>query len=243
MDLSQNFIAQWIDCVINAALRNKKQVLLGFVLVALLVAGFFGHSWYAKQQAISAHRTLVEAMKVLEAPIKKSSSKKNSDEISFATSDEKWTKVEEVFAQGYSQYKYTGLAPMFLVYQSQASINLGKHDEAISLLKDAIALMKNTDIQDYFRVKLALLSIDSERDDLKQKGLQDLRALAENISSAAQEFALYEIGLYFWDEKDFGQARSYWQQLLVKFAGRNARSGSSFVPLVKQKLSLITVEN
>jgi hypothetical protein len=158
----------------------------------------------------------------------------------FISHKEKWTEVERVFDDAYQKNKGAGIAPIFLAYKSEALLNLGKRDKAIESLNNAVSYMnKRCATRSYYKMKLALMEIDSDNKTLQAKGLQRLKSIALDQNSYAQDMGLYRLGEYSWYKKDFSEAKNYWNQLLLKY-GKKTKKPSWWADLAKEKLRLIT---
>lgn len=243
MDFSENIMFEWLERAVDFAIEHKKYVLVGTLALALAGGGIVWYRWYSINLAQQAHKTLVETLKVFEAPIQKASPTGKRNPEQFYSASEKWTQVATLCADAYNQFSNTSLAPFFLTYQAEALLQMRKHDEALVLIKQAHAQLKSQALRDFMSVKIALIGMDCSTQAMQQEGFLELKRLAENSNHMAHEFALYSLGLYFWDNKEFAQAKNYWQQMLVKYAQTDGRSGGVYTEQVKSKLALITVEN
>lgn len=219
-----------VEKALDFVAKNKKQVLVGFAGVAILTVVAVGFSFYRTHVNEQAHKALLQALSYYDGSVR------------FSSEAEKWQKTEQVFKDGAQSYRGTHLGPVFLAYQSEALLNLGKHDEAIAILTRAVGMMKNAAAKDFYRVKLALMMLDSSKEENKQQGLVALKEIANNTQSAAHEVALYQLGAYNWDRKNFAEAKSYWQMLLVKYGTDGSRQPSPYVELVKEKMALLSIE-
>ena len=132
---------------------------------------------------------------------------------------------------------------MFLVYQSEALLNLDKPDDAISLLDKATSVMTNTTIKDFYRIKLSLMMIDNSKELTKQQGLAVLQLISDDTKSCANETALYYLGAFYWSEKKFLEAKNYWQKLIVKYGTQTKHVQSAYSEIVRTKLALLNVES
>lgn len=244
MDFSQNIVVEWIELAVDYAIEYKKLVLVGFLVLSGATGGFFWHRWNAACQSQRAHKELVEVLKLFEAPVVKESTSIDKKNLAqFYSESEKWENVASACSEAYKSYSRTAFAPFFLVYQSEALLNIQKKEAALLVLKQAFGLFKGLVLRDFLRVKMALISMDCQDKELQQKGFEDLKRLAEDSDHAAHEQALYYLGLYYWNNNEFSLAKNYWQQMLVKYAQTDVRSGGVYTELVKPKLALITVEN
>lgn len=241
MDINtQSPLVRLLDTIITKTVEYKKQVLIGAAFALSFSGAVTGYYFYKHNVQTKAHETFVAALKYYEAPVKTVRDETDFSTLQFTNETEKWTKVEEVFRTAYENYKNAGLASTFLVYQSEALMNLGKHDEAIAALQKSITLMDNASVADFFSVKLALMQLDNKLAATKEHGFALLKKIAESQQSIAQESALYYLGGYFWSQKKYPEAQNYWKQLLLKF-DNNPKVPSIYAEQVKNKLSLITL--
>lgn len=237
-------MVEWIERAVDYAIEYKTYVIAGTLALILASGGMIWYRWYAVNLAQQAHKTLVETLKVFEAPVQKAPpASEQRDAAQFYSESEKWNHIAMLCADAYKQFSRTTLAPFFLAYQAESLLNVRQHEEALGLLKQAHALLKNQPLRDFLSVKIALVAMDCPAQATQQEGFLELKRLAENSNHTAHECALYNLGLYFWNNKEFAQAKNYWQQMLVKYAQSDVRSGGVYTELVKSKLALITVEN
>ncbi len=221
----------------------QNYILLFLVLSGVIVGGFYGITYYKKSREEKAYRSLVLALEYFNAPIKEKDSKDQTDlsfliKKEFKTETEKWEKVNIEFEKAYNRNASSGLAPMFLVYRSQALVNLGKIDDGIDVLRSAIDLFTQENMKDFFTVRLGLMMIDSKDKSKDNEGLKILTDLSLNTESSSHDRALYYLGEYYWHKKDFLMARNYWNRFLVKY-GKGEKVISPLTPSVKEKLELI----
>jgi hypothetical protein len=241
MDSASNFVVAWLERALDYIGKNKKQVLVGVAGIVVFTAAATGYWFYKIHVRERAHKALLQALKYYDGSVGKIASA-DAGAVFFSSEFEKWQKTQSVFKEVYENYKGTSLAPIFLAYESEAMLNLGKHDEAVAILVSAVAKMENSAVRDFYRVKLALMQLDSKKEQDQQLGLTALKLIADNAKSAAHEAALYQLGAYYWSEKKFIEAKSYWQILLVKYGVRDAKNLSPYAEKVKEKLSLLSVE-
>jgi tetratricopeptide (TPR) repeat protein len=243
MDMqTQSPLVRLIDTIITKTIEYRKQVLIGTTFALCLSGAVVGYNFYKRNVQIKAHENFISALKYYEAPVKATRDETDFSTLQFTNDAEKWAKVEEVFRNAYENYKNAGIAPTFLIYQSEALMNLGKHEEAIAALQKSIALMDNSSAADFFSVKLALMQLDSKQAATKEQGFALLKKIAESQQSVAQESALYYLGGYFWSQKKYPEAQNYWKQLLLKFDNNNPKVPSIYAEQIKIKLSLINPE-
>lgn len=244
MDLSHSPLVVWLDHTLNKAMKYKKYVIAGALAVVVAVSGFIVFQLYGRHLNIRAHKEMLDALKVYEASVVPNATLSQNDTSGqFSTEEEKWKKVNEVFEKAYAKNKGAGIAPFFLTFQAEALTRLGKFDDAIKVMERALHELPNKEIQALYKVKLALIKIDSAQLPYQKQGLDELEALTKDDKGFAHEHALYHLGMYFWCKKDFAQAKNYWQQLMLKYGyKKDIKNQSGFADLVKTKLGLISAE-
>jgi tetratricopeptide (TPR) repeat protein len=242
MDTASNAVVMWLENALDYIKKNRKLVIAGVVGVVVVVSAVTGYWFYRIHVREQAHKAFAQALKYYDGVVGTTPSA-DTHGMFFASEIEKWQKTEQVFKEAYENYKSTELAPMFKAYQSEALLNLGKHDEAIAVLSSAVDHIKNAAVKDFYCVKLALMKLDSSNEVERQQGLGALKILADNTQSAAHETALYQLGAYYWSEKKFAEAKNYWQMLLVKYGTRDIKHPSPYAEKVKEKLALLSVES
>lgn len=244
MDFTMNHLLVWFDTAVTFIKAHKKQTIIGVAGFCLLIVAMVGYFYYRNHVHQQAHKALTQALTYFDGVVGSQQQQATQDVQTkyFASEAEKWQKVEQMFRDGYTDYKNTALAPMFLAYRSEALLNIGRLDEAIKVLKDALKQIKSEPLKDYYQVKVALMMMDSSDAMVKQEGLAALKSVGDNAQSIAHELALYRLGYYYWVEKKFAEAKSYWQMLLIKYGTRDLKHPSPFVEVVKEKLALLSVE-
>lgn len=240
MNFSRNPMLVWLDKVVNDGLKYKKQVLIGLVAIIGFSGLLTGYLFYKNSANAAAYKDFVSALKYYDGIVMTAKERFNDPNAKyFTTEQDKWVQTESIFSQGYNKHKGSKLGSMFLAFRAEAILNLGRKDEALSLFNEAVSQMPNNDVQDYYRIKIALIKMDKNDD----SGLAELQKIAENEKSIANDLALYQIGAYYWDQKKFTEAKNYWQRLLVKTGGAQIGQASPFAQEVKEKLSLFSTEN
>ena len=244
MEYSKDPFANFLEKSCKFITENKEKFILGLIGVVTLIVLV---AWYMISQGqvqVNAHKDFTYAMEYFNAPVisEKDDSSIDFDTKEFKTKEEKWVKVESLFRKGYEDNKSSGLAPIFLAYQSEALLNMGKNLEAISVLKKAVNLVSSEEVKSYYQVKLALMQIDSDDKNMQNDGLSILKELAVNDKCVANDRALYHLGNYFWNSKKFDEAKNYWNQLVLKY-GKSAEKPSFYVSKAKPKLKLISFKS
>jgi tetratricopeptide (TPR) repeat protein len=242
MALSYNKVMEWLDNVVDTIFTHKRQALYGLAGVATLALGVTGYMYYREHVQAKAHKEFIEALRYYDAPVTGKKTVMVGDTMEFATEDEKWKKVEEVFKQGYDNNRSSGISSIFKAYQANALAQLGMLDMAIDTMTSAISSIPDKSVKDFYSLKLALMKLDSLQQAVQQEGFVSLKKIAEDEQGYAHEAGLYYIGYYFWTQKDYAQVRNYWQQYMVKYGLKDLKQQSGFADSVRSKLKLVSAE-
>ncbi|MFH0898076.1 MAG: tetratricopeptide repeat protein [bacterium] len=232
-------VAQKVHSLVDNITNHKEKIIMGIVGVVLFVGALWGYHYYKNTVQISAHNDFINSLKYYDAPVKTSIKDVEAQEIVFDTQQEKWDKVAQVFKQGYDNNRSSTLAPMFRVFYAQALLNNGKTQEALKELQEAVATISVPQLKQAYELQVALIRLDSN--DLKDqdRGIEDLKKIAFDQHHTVQGLALYHLGLYDWVNKNFEQAKGYWQQFIVKFG--EEKTLDKEVKIVRSKLDLVSV--
>lgn len=243
MEIKQAVLLKWIDDVLKKAKAYQQILVAAGVGAIVLGSVIFGYSYYKNKVRAAAYKDFMSAIQSYDGVIKNKNVSSSYPSVKqFESENDKWTQTEQLFRQGYLNYKNTELAPAFLAFQAEALLNLGKVDDAIKILKDVVNQVKSEEIKDSYKVKIALISMDKKDEKVQREALNELIAIANNDGSVANEVALYQVGSYFWNQKKYNEAKDYWQRLLVKTTAKSGQV-SVFAGEVRDKLSLITAES
>jgi tetratricopeptide (TPR) repeat protein len=243
MSMSYDTVANWLDNSLDKVLTYKKEVLYGVAGVALLSCAGVGYHYYWKHAQAAAHKDFSRALLVCDAPVVPGSKKVvTEDMMQFGSDAEKWQHVAKLMEETYAKHKGSTIGGIIRAHQADALLQLGKVAQALPLLEEAVAAIPSEQLKEFYKVKLALVKLDSGDAKIAQAGLAELKKLAENANSFAHENALYYIGEYFWAQKDYAQARNYWQQYMVKYSVKETGMGASFAEAVRGKLRLISAD-
>lgn len=243
MEIKQAILLKWIDDLLKKAKIYRKLLIgtaSGLIFLGLAILGYM---YYKNRVSACAYKDFMSAIQYYDGTVKgKKASSSYPGVKQFVSENDKWSQTEQIFRQGYQSCKNTELAPVFLAFQAEALLNLGKIEEAVKLLKDVVSQVKSEEIKDSYKIKIALINMDNKDEKIQSEGLNQLIAIANNDSSVANEVALYQVGSYFWNQKKYNESKNYWQRLLVKTTAKSGQV-SVFAGEVREKLSLITAEN
>ena len=241
MSFSYNRFAALLDLSLDKILAQRKHVVTGLVGAAVLVVAGVGFNWYWNGLQESAQKDFIEMTRYFEAPVINGvETRTEGESLQFGSEQEKWAFIAQAYDKAYSKNKRAGIGPMFKLYQVDALLQLNKRDEAIEALEGAVKATGNREVQDFLKLKLALIKMDSAHQEQQKLGLGALKGIAEDTSSYAHEAALYYVGYYFFAKNDTVQAKNYWQQLMVKYGMQDSKQQSPYAELVRAKLHLIS---
>ncbi len=229
----------YVESFLNTVTKHKEKVIIGALVLVAIGVGLWGYRSYQHRLQVDAHHDFMQALKYFQAPVQKDEKEVAPGTIAFKTENEKWAYVEEKFRKSFEQHRSTGLAPMFQAFRVEALLSLGKHEDAISVQKEALADLRDYSLKGYYEIKLSLMQLDSAIESNKTEGLERLKKTAYDQKHSAHAQALFYLGQYFWINKKFDGAKNYWQQFIVKYG--NERTLDHFVDIVKEKLELIAV--
>lgn len=227
MNYSTNPFVDALDKVVVRVIHYRKQVLLSLAVVGLGGALFVGYTYYQNQRDMQASKALQAAVNVFRA------------QASSAGDEAQWQAVAKTFEAGYSEHKGATIAASFLAYQADALLNAGKAEEAVEVLRLAVKKMSVKAVCQAYQLKLALVLLDSSREELQKEGLEQLQAIAQADKNVMHEQALYYLGMFYWVRQNFEEAKNYWQQYMIKYGAD--KGNVQFAEKVREKLELLTV--
>jgi hypothetical protein len=224
-------IREWFDRVQGKPkpehpfIRYGTPILFTLLGVAALSAIYLGYRWYGthkEQHAQYACSMLIDEYMNLQK-------QENPDYGNFAV------KAENT----YMRHKNTAVAPYIGLLAVDAYLYLENHDQAVAIMdKLATQAANNPVTGDLFKVKQALLMIDSADDTKKEGGYKQLEFLADNMENKHRDYALYHLGLYHWNRDNLTAARAVWQELMDT-QEVEMRAPSPWAELIAERLSTI----
>lgn len=224
-------VGEWIDAIQgkpkpeHPLIRYGTPVLFTVLALAALSAIYVGYRWYAtnkEQNAQYACSMLIDEYMNLQK-------KENPDYQLFAGKA----------AASYAQHRKTSVAPYIGLLAVDAHLKLGNHTQAVEVMDTLVtATAHNAVVADLFKTKQALLMIDAADASQKEEGLKKLALLADNSDNPHRDYALYHLGLYYWNDNNLPAARVAWQEL-VESQEVELRAPSPWADVVAEKLSTI----
>lgn len=221
--------------VFNELLTHKyaKFVLGGLLGVLLFAAGFFMYRWRSvvvQEKAVSA---FLDCMEDYDSAVSA-----KTDEVK----GQLWTEAAMNFETGYLQNKSASFSPYFLAFQADALSRRGELEEAIQLMNKVVKkIPKSSPVYYMYKMKWALMCVDSSDEKVRDSGVSELKTLAYDRENPNNDFALFYLGKYFANKGDVEAARKTWNDLTDicgtgvegGLSGRAGAGDSPFVDLVK----------
>lgn len=237
MDSGFNPLITAFDWCVDTIIKHKYKVLGGLGIGALLVGSFFAYRFYQRKMQIEAHQDFMEALSAFDVPVQGFRDRVTPVNLFFNSEEEKWKKVLNFFEKGSEKHKRSGLGAMFRLFHAEALLTVNRYADALKIVKETVETIQSEELREAYRIKLSLMQLDSTKPEDITQGLERLKGIAFNQQSVAQSLALYHLGLYYWINKRFDEAKSYWQQFLVKYGDQ--AGFAELIKVVKSKLELI----
>lgn len=237
MDFSSNPIVMWFENAVDWAILNKSKVVPGIVGVIVLVFGYGVYRYMAHQTNMAAHKELVQLTRMIDEPLRVAGDAPG--DVRASLENEKWGRIADVADKDYKEFKGTKIGAVFLVLRADALSHLGKEDEALATMRQAVDSMPVATVKDYYQLKHVLMLMDSKNKMAQAEGLAALIKISNNAKHAAHDRALYHLGEYYWINKQFAQAKNSLQQFIVKYG--TEKSLFEMVEKARERLELLAV--
>lgn len=193
-------IQLWLNKFVNGA--YNKHILMGVAVAIVLGVALFGYGMYNRRYEQASFQLFAQNLEEYE---RMDQSAKKDD----------WASIALLFKMGYTQYKSSVLAPLFLAYQAQALLKQNNSQEAIVVMDQAVSGMKKSSpVYGLYKAKLALMKVDSADANIHNEGIALLAELAQDSYNKSSDIAAYYLGLHYWDTKDVAKAKETWEKLV-----------------------------
>ncbi len=234
MQLAYEVFVMWL-------VMNWRTALSSIFLILLLVAGGFGYQAYRDVCAIKAHRAYADVMRVVNAPV--ATQKKQHNSVSFESEQEKNAAIVAAADAFVSKHSSSGFAATVHGFAARALAEAGKLEQARDRMHQAAKASSNNELKDLYALSAALMDLDSGEARVEAGGLSSLKDLAHNHSSSICDAALYRLGEFYWNQKNYQEARLAWGQLIAiadnKTTPMKTDIRSPWVKAAHEKLALI----
>lgn len=240
-DISKNPLVDYINNLMDYVANHKKKVAYYLIGLLTMVGVVLGYLYYQRGIQKRAHKDFLTAFAVFNAKVTKNITNEQLPSNEFKNEADKWKAVDAIFDKMYKKNSRSGIAPFFLAYRVDALLNLNRLADAINVQSELLGKIPNkSNLKPYSEIKLALMKIDTNLSNKVDEGLIALQKIAYQKGNVAQDEALYRLGEYYWNLKNFKESLNYWNQLVIQF-GENSKYPSVWVNLVKPKLETISV--
>lgn len=241
LEFSKNPLVNKLNKSLDFIIDNKRIVTIYTAIIAVIGLFLGSYLFYRSRVDRRAHKDLLIALKTFDAKVVNNITNESLKPNVFSSEKNKWKEVDSVFKRFYKKNRNSGIASVFLAYRVEALLNLGKLSDAIEVQKLLLKkIPSKSALLVYNKIKLALMHIDTNIQAEIKLGLDELSSIAYKQGNVAQDEALYRLGQYYWNIKNFKEAANYWNQLTIKF-GKNAKYPSGWAEKVRPMLKTITV--
>lgn len=176
-----------------------------FIALLVLIAGasaYMGHRWYVVSREQAAHYAFADYMADYQAALK-------------ADNSQEWQRVDSLLEYGYNQHKNSTLAPLFLALRADIQVKQHNISSAVDMFAQVVQeLPKDSPIAPLFKIKRALLLLDSADEALQKMGLDELLQVARDKENRYNDMALFYLGRYYWATNAIDEAKKVWQELV-----------------------------
>jgi hypothetical protein len=177
------------------------------VILAIVAAiGYGSYTWYSSSREAYAHRLLTSGLQEFEQALTQDNA-------------QSWQGVAETFAEGYKRAGNSNLAPIFLAFESEALLRQGKADQARERMHTVMKqLSQKSPFYYVYAIKAAMLDIDADDEMTQEQGLKQLTSLAQSMKNPQRDYALYQLGFYYFMNEQTDKAKEYFARLVREFA-------------------------
>lgn len=178
----------------------------GIILAIIAAIGYGSYSWYVSSREAYAHRLLTSGLQEFEQALTQDN-------------PQAWQSVTETFAEGYKRAQSSNLAPFFLAFESEALLRQGKTTEARERMQQMMKqLSQKSPFYYTYAIKAAMINIDADDEEIKEQGIKQLTSLAQNMKNPQRDYALYQLGFYYFMHEQTDKAKEYFARLVREFA-------------------------
>ncbi len=237
MDFSLGSLMNWFENAVSWITENRQRVIAGISGICMMAIGVGIYHYYANKTKAAAYKDFSALMQMVSEPAKVTGT--GGEDLKASVELQKWERVEKLAQSHYNSYKGVGLGAAFLAVRADALDVLGNTAEAVKTMRQAVSAMGVAPIRECYEVKLALMLMDQTSDTEKKEGYDMLIRIGNNPKHMAHDRALYYLGEYAWIQRNFTDAKNYWQQLVIKYG--SDRTGNELAEKAKHRLELLAV--
>lgn len=230
MNRSVDPLTDIFDKITDTVVQYRYHIAVAAAGIAIAAGAGVWYRYASNQSAMRASKELLHVVRLFEEQVRSEQE----------TSPEQWEALAKTLADSFEKNSSARISAAFLMYQADALLRADKMSEAITVMKKAVYSSSiASQVRAYYELKLALVLIDTNNQDQVAEGVALLEKLAAQVKGAAQEHALFHLGMHHWVNKQYAQAKHYWQQYMVNY-GTDA-SCADLTEKVKSMLELVTI--
>jgi hypothetical protein len=231
----QEMVRQWLQELKEFNYSTWLSTVL--VMVLFVLGGFNLRKWYVASREQKAQFAMSEAFEEYDrAVLRMVESKESDDQVVKQQLEDAHLSFDIVLRNHGS----SALSSCAHAFEADIYWYEGKKNEAIHAMDSAIKGALKSPLFYEWKTKSALMKLDADR---QEEGIAELTALAADPKNATADRAAFELGYYYWCNKDEARAREAWQ-LLEKFSGSTddafRRTASPYLGIAQMKMSTIS---
>jgi hypothetical protein len=215
-------------------IEKKYLTFAGYLMLAALLVGgsYLGYTSWRTSHNEKAQISLMESVNDLNTAVHAM----GNAQVPELEVQQLFKSVKTDMEIGYSKYKWSSLAPFFLVYQAQAMTYLNEKEEAYSLMQKAVGhFSSSSPYHMMYSIQVALRALDLGK---LQEGESQLKVLAASKNDMA-DMAAYYLAHYYLEHDNKAKGKELLKSI-VERAKKSSENGlMPFQQLAAQQLEVI----
>ncbi len=207
----------------SAESKQANYLILAAVIALVAVAFGYGYKQFMHYRSTQSQQRFTDAIALFDA----TAASKTPD----------WKQTAEMVKATYAEQPRS-VTPAMLNVLSDAQVQAGEQAQALQTMDQAVKAISPSDpLYALYRIKHALMLIDTAEEKSVESALATLDEIAANTSAANWDEAAYYLGLYYWEKNDITKAKAVWQNL--RDLPLDIEGASPWAARVQAKLPLI----
>ena len=212
----------WYKKFFSRSGSMKYFFLIGLLLVGVLIFGY-GYKKIMGNRTAQSQQQLAECLALFDATA--------------AQASPDWHALGETLKNIYAEQSNLVTSPM-LSLLADVYVHEGDLAKAIQTMDLVLkSLSPSSPLYSLYKIKHALMCLDSLDNKLVEDGLAQLTMMAQDKMINAWDEAAYYVGLYYWEKNDIKQASLHWQDL--RDMPLDIEGASPWAARVQAKLPLV----
>lgn len=197
--------------------NNLKDTVIAVVALSVALAGYGGYRWYKKSVQEKSFHHMTEVIESYKKSLDIAKKVRSSGQEISAENDP-FIDIDLILQASQSASSGSSLSPIMLAYQAELTYEKTHDvDAARKLFAQASSkLSSGTFFHELFALKAACMGMDSADEKIKQQGIKELTALANDEKSFVYEQAVYTLGLHEFVAGNVEQAKALWMKIAHK---------------------------